>query len=132
MFATSLPPFPSLCVYSFIAGSVLHLLANSRRIFQAPLYYSSTNFCLKNLWDVDLTKVDVVAVYGLHPIMKDLGVKMKNELKPGSIVLSNVFSIPGWKSSTLSRDGMHIYMVPDCWEQSNGQAQVVKTRSGTE
>jgi hypothetical protein len=94
------------------------------------MYYSTTNFSLKNLWDVDLTKVDVVAVYGLHPIMKDLGVKLKNELRPGSIVLSNVFSIPGWKSSTLSREGMHIYMVPDCWEKSDAHSDLVRTQTG--
>lgn len=98
------------------------MVAQSRRFIQAPLYFSNTNFVIKNLWKVDLTKVDVVAVYGLHPIMKDLGVKLKKELQPGSIVLSNVFSIPGWKASTLSRDGMHIYIVPDCWKKSATRA----------
>jgi hypothetical protein len=80
------------------------------------MYYSKTQFSLTNLWDVDLTQVNVVAVYGLNPIMKDLGVKLQNELQPGSIVLSNVFAIPGWKpSSNMSRDGMHIYLTPECW-----------------
>ncbi len=41
---------------------------------------------MRDLWKVDLSKADVVAVYGLHPIMKQLGKKMKAELKPGSIV----------------------------------------------
>lgn len=96
---------------------VLHLFAQSRRFVQAPSYLSSTNFFMKDLWKVDLREVDVVAVYGLNPIMKNLGIKMQEELQPGSVVLSNVFSIPGWKaSSTLSRDGMHIYVVPDCWK----------------
>ncbi len=41
---------------------------------------------MQDLWKVDLSRADVVAVYGLHPIMKQLGKKMKAELKPGSIV----------------------------------------------
>jgi hypothetical protein len=96
--------------------AVLHIVAQSRRFLQAPKYYSKTQFSLTNLWDVDLTQVNVVAVYGLNPIMKDLGVKLQNELQPGSIVLSNVFAIPGWKpSSSMSQDGMHIYLTPECW-----------------
>jgi hypothetical protein len=50
--------------------------------------------------------------YGLGPIMKDLGVKLEQELKPGSHVLSNVFSIPGWHPIS-SEDATHIYVVPN-------------------
>jgi hypothetical protein len=95
-------------------------MAQSWRYMQAPRYLSTTNFYIKDLWKVDLSNVDVVAVYGLNPIMKDLGTKMKEELQPGSVVLSNVFSIPGWRpSTTLSREGMHIYVIPDCWKNSS-------------
>mmetsp|Transcript_20860 Transcript_20860/g.28987 ORF Transcript_20860/g.28987 Transcript_20860/m.28987 type:complete len:266 (-) Transcript_20860:10-807(-) len=97
---------------------LLHIWAQSRRIIQAPLYWSSTNFALRDIWKVNLTNVDVVAVYGLDPIMRDLGKKLKNELKPGSLVVSNVFTIPGWKPSKANVDGVTIYKVPDCWETS--------------
>ncbi|KAI2497879.1 hypothetical protein MHU86_16617 [Fragilaria crotonensis] len=98
----------------------LHMIAQSRRLLQAPLYYSRTQFSLTNLWDVDLSQVNVVAVYGLNPIMKDLGVKLQNELQPGSIVLSNVFAIPGWKPSrSMSQNGMHIYLTPGCWGEGS-------------
>ena len=106
---------------------VLHLVAQSRRFLQAPTYYSKTKFSLTNLWDVDLTQVDVVAVYGLHPIMKELGVKLQHELRPGSIVLSNVFSIPGWKPSKMSRHGMHIYITPECWTKIHEKQMPTKT-----
>ena len=75
---------------------------------------------------MDLSQVDVVAVYGLHPIMKDLGVKLQRELQPGSIVLSNVFAIPGWKPSSMSRDGMHIYVTPECWITSKEGQKMLK------
>mmetsp|Transcript_4603 Transcript_4603/g.6645 ORF Transcript_4603/g.6645 Transcript_4603/m.6645 type:complete len:239 (+) Transcript_4603:132-848(+) len=98
----------------------LHLFAQTRRLIQAPLYLSATNFVMKDLWKVDLSNADVVAVYGLHPMMTDLGVKLQRELRPGSIVLSNVFIIPGWTpSSKLSQDGMHIYIIPECLRQNN-------------
>lgn len=109
---------PHLFLGHFLVCTVLHLFAQSRRLIQGPRYLSSTKFFCKDLWKVDLRKVDVVAVYGLGPIMKDLGIKMQQELQPGSVILSNVFSIPGWRtSSSLSRDGMHIYIVPDCWKK---------------
>ena len=50
------------------------------------------------------------AQYGLGPIMEDLGVKLEEEMKPGSFVLSNVFSIPGWHPVSSS-DGTHIYII---------------------
>jgi len=46
--------------------------------------------------------------------MKDLSVKLENELQPGSYVLSNVFSFPGWKAQSSS-DGTFLYKTPDCW-----------------
>lgn len=77
---------------------------------------------MKDLWKADLSKADAVAVYGLHPMMTELGVKLKKELRPGSVVMSNVFVIPGWTPSHLSRDGMHIYIIPECFRQQRIQS----------
>ena len=49
--------------------------------------------------------------YGLGPIMKDLGRKLEAELKPGSIVVSNVFTVPGWKIDS-STENVHLYTMP--------------------
>jgi hypothetical protein len=96
------------------------MVAQSRRFVLAPKYFFRTDFILQSLWDVDLSNVDVVAVYGLNPIMKDLGLKLQRELKPGSLVVSNVFTIPGWKPSIeLSRDGIHVYRIPSCWNSKD-------------
>ena len=57
----------------------------------------------------------VVSQYGLGPIMGKLGTKLQNELQPGSLVISNVFTIPGWKAAHSSSAGTYIYRVPDCW-----------------
>ena len=73
---------------------------------------------MRDLWKVELNDVDVVAVYGLNPIMDRLGKKLQSELKPGAIVVSNVFSIPGWKQSPLSSNGVFVYSVPSCWNSA--------------
>ena len=42
--------------------------------------------------------------------MKDLGAKLEDEMQPGSLVMSNVFSIPGWHPVSSS-DGTYIYVI---------------------
>ena len=96
---------------------VLHGFAQSRRLLQAPKYWSSTQFRLRDIWKVSLQQVDVVAVYGLGPIMEPLGAKIRQEMAPGSIVLSNVFSIPGWRAEATSGEGTHVYVVPEKEEE---------------
>ena len=93
----------------------LHFLASCRR-WVTPRYWSSTRFCRRDLWKTDLRQYDVVAVYGLSPIMNRLGKKLEKELKPGSIVVSNVFQIPGWKVDDKNRkEGVYLYRVPECF-----------------
>lgn len=79
---------------------------------------------LRDLWKVDcLQDVNVVAVYGLGPIMEPLGKKLKAELRPGAIVLSNEFTFPDWAEEREVGDAaagdeegeaqlIHVYKVP--------------------
>lgn len=96
---------------------VLHGFASIRRAVQ-PKYWNSTNFYMKDLWKMNLSNSHVIAVYGLHPIMDKLGQKMVNELPNGAIVVSNVFTIPGWKPKFVgSVDvNMHFYSIPESVE----------------
>lgn len=106
----------------------LHLFANLRRLI-TPQYWNSTSFYMRDIWKIQLNQYDVVAVYGLAPIMDKLGKKLEKELKPGSIVVSNVFSIPGWKvsnttascstGSSKGTEGVFVYQVPDCFRVSS-------------
>lgn len=50
----------------------------------------------KNLWTADLSKADVVFVYLIPWRMEDLAEKLEDELKPGTLVISNSFIFPGW------------------------------------
>lgn len=96
----------------------LHLMVKVRQLL-TPKYWSSTEFHLGDLWKIKLHKYDVVAVYGLYPIMDRLGKKLQEELKPGSLVVSNVFEIPGWRASTSIGGsvgkGVYLYQVPGCF-----------------
>ena len=103
----------------------LHIFACLRKMI-TPKYWSNTKFRMGDLWRTNLSRFDVVAVYGLSPIMDQLGCKLKEELRPGSIVISNVFSIPGWRQSTVTSSqgtglhgkGVFLYKVPECFKNS--------------
>eukprot|EP00962_Isochrysis_galbana_P006383 scaffold1724_cov113-Isochrysis_galbana.AAC.3 len=47
-----------------------------------------------SLWDAPVAEADVVLVYGAPPIMQDLGAKLKAELRPGAVVVSNGYPLP--------------------------------------
>ena len=99
----------------------LHMWVKFRQLV-TPKYWSSTEFHLGDLWKIKLHRYDVVAVYGLYPIMDRLGKKLQAELKPGSIVLSNVFEIPNWRASTSEGSlgkGVYLYQVPGCYRNAN-------------
>ncbi|MFZ5535193.1 MAG: class I SAM-dependent methyltransferase [Patescibacteria group bacterium] len=62
----------------------------------------------QNLWSADLTNADVVFVYLIPWKMDVLAKKLKKELKPGALVISNSFMFPDWK--VVRQDTVnHIY-----------------------
>lgn len=51
----------------------------------------------KSFWNEDLSSYDVVALFGVRYIMKELGQKLEKELKSGAKIVSYGFSFPGWQ-----------------------------------
>src|SRR3990167_10763153 len=51
----------------------------------------------KSFWDVDLSDVDIVTIYGITSVMPRLEKKLRKELKPGAKVVANYFTFPNWK-----------------------------------
>lgn len=49
-----------------------------------------------DFWDKDLSDFNIVNVFGVNHIMEPLAKKLKNELRTGTQVASNIFPIPGW------------------------------------
>lgn len=48
----------------------------------------------QSLWTADMSDADIVVVYGVPPIMERLGRKLRAELPPRSIVVSNAYAMP--------------------------------------
>jgi len=52
-----------------------------------------------NLWKVNLSRFDVVTLFGVSHIMRRLEKKLEIELKPGSRIISLAFKFPHWQIS---------------------------------
>lgn len=63
----------------------------------------------KNFWNYDLSPADIVFVYLLPWRMQTLAAKLKKELKPGSLVVSNSFIFPNWKILRQDKTN-HVYV----------------------
>ena len=74
----------------------------------------------RNFWQADLSEADVVFCYLYPDVMKRLAHKLAKGLKPGAVVVSSNFSLPGFVPSrvlklerSLHNDPMYIYHL-DC------------------
>jgi protein-L-isoaspartate O-methyltransferase len=83
------------------------LVRQSQKLLQKDGHKNSQIY-LKNLWQVDTSKYDLVVVYGITRIMSDLEKKLQNELKPGTLVASVYFQFPTWKEVKKLGD-IHLY-----------------------
>ncbi|KAH9268249.1 hypothetical protein BASA84_000313 [Batrachochytrium salamandrivorans] len=67
----------------------------------------------QDFWSVDLADSDVVMVFGVPSWMTKFGEKFERELRPGTMVATNKFPIPGWHplvtdtEISIYRIGMH-------------------------
>jgi precorrin-6B methylase 2 len=57
----------------------------------------STRVLLRNFWLCNFKEYDVVTLFGISYIMRDLEKKLLRELRPGAKVISNAFPFPHWK-----------------------------------
>lgn len=66
------------------------------RTFFGP-YRGLVTVLWKNLWSANLSQADVVFIYLIPWKMDVLAEKLKKDLKPGTLVISNSFIFPRWK-----------------------------------
>jgi SAM-dependent methyltransferase len=91
-----------------------------------PLAYLKARICSfglnkikikrENFWEADLSGADVVFCYLYPDVMKKLAAKLAVGLKPGVVVVSSHFSVPGFVPSKILRlesswhnDPMYVY-----------------------
>ena len=64
----------------------------------------------KNFWNQNLSKYDIIIVFQIGFIMKNLEKKLKKELKKGSRIVSNTWKFPNWKTEKREGDA-YLYKV---------------------
>ena len=66
----------------------------------------------KNFWEADLSGADVVFCYLYPDVMKKLAAKLKSGLKPGAIVVSSNFPLPGHTPNKILRPQSSLHNDP--------------------
>ena len=66
----------------------------------------------RNFWTVDLSNADVVFCYLFPDVMRDLAAKLESDLKPGAVVVSCNFHLPGWSPERVLRPGNSLHNDP--------------------
>jgi methylase of polypeptide subunit release factors len=62
----------------------------------------------KSYWDEDLSKFDIVTVYGVPKIMERLEEKLARELRKDTRIISNMYTFPTWSPSKMD-DRVYLY-----------------------
>ena len=63
----------------------------------------------KNFWHQNISNFDGVVVFGMKHLMRPLEKKFERELKPGTRIVSNYFTLPTWVPYTQS-DKIYLYI----------------------
>lgn len=66
----------------------------------------------KNFWNENLTAADVVFCYLYPDVMKRLSDKLRSDLKPGTVVASCNFALPGFRPQRVIRPGGALHSDP--------------------
>lgn len=78
-----------------------------RRIKKAGLAGQAVIHC-RSFWQENFSSFDVIVLYAIPHIMRGLEKKLRRELKPGALVLSNAFTFPNWPPRER-RKFVHLY-----------------------
>jgi ribosomal protein L11 methylase PrmA len=84
------------------------VLLSRLRVLLSPFGYTIKTY-FHNFWTADISDADVVFVYLLPWRMEQLARKLRRELKPSALVVSNSFIFPNWKILREDRKN-HVYV----------------------
>lgn len=76
------------------------------------LFKPGIRLVLKNFWQADISQADVVYCYLYPDVLKRLALKLSTELKPGAVVVSGNFPLPGWRPSEVLTIARPLYNSP--------------------
>lgn len=66
----------------------------------------------QNFWTADLSEADVVFCYLFPDVMRILAGKLRSELKPGAVIVSCNFALPGLAPDRVLRPGNSLHNDP--------------------
>lgn len=70
---------------------------------------NNVKFFAKNFWNVDISQVDVLMLFCIKDKMSKMQNKIEKEMKPGSRILSNIFSFNHWEPKH-EENGIRLYI----------------------
>ena len=85
-------------------GFELNFLAYLKARLQC-LGHGNITVRMKNFRKADLSSADVIFCYLFPDVMKDLAEKFQKELKPGALIVSCNFALPGFVAERVLRPG---------------------------
>jgi SAM-dependent methyltransferase len=74
----------------------------------------------RNFWKADLSEADVVFCYLFPDVMPDLAAKLEANAKPGAVVVSCNFNLPGFIPEQVLRPGNSLHNDPIYVYRLNG------------
>jgi protein-L-isoaspartate O-methyltransferase len=86
------------------------LVWKSRRKIKKEKLESSAIIYWKSFWLEDLSNYDIITVYGIKFIMKDLEKKLQKQAKKGTRIISNYYTFPTLKPVQSEQD-VHLYIL---------------------
>lgn len=95
-----------------VTGVELSLLQYFVAILQARISGSSAHYKFQNVFSYDLKNTDAIYMFLMPETYEKIKVKLKQELRPGTRVVTYVWPIPGWKPETISKqeDQLDLYL----------------------
>jgi trans-aconitate methyltransferase len=86
--------YPSCKVVGFENSPLPYLFSKVR---QKP----NLSFKYKNFFDVSFAEADLLVCYLCPALMRRLREKFEKELRPGTVVVSHTFAVPGWEAQSV-------------------------------
>lgn len=87
------------------------ILVAMSRLKATLLQRKTAVFTRQDLWKTNLGDVDVLTLFFIKPFMEELQTKILKEMKPGSRVVSHIFTFTNWQP-TKKHGTISLYIVP--------------------
>lgn len=109
---------PQCLVYAYEISIVPWLIS---RLIQSQLQLNNLFILRRDFFKVSLVEANLIVCYLYPGAMSKLKQKFEAELKPGTMVISHTFAVPGWtplkiyQLNDLYKTLIYIYLLDSCY-----------------